>query len=178
MPSPHAARTPPRRAPPMARTPTGRRVARAPDRARRLENLTMDNLRVALATSLASDDPLEFCYATLGFYTARAAIRAKDIFVLDMTSGHSRFRGCYAAFGVTQISDQDYPTGQSDYASRMQTSDTLKRRWYSTMQGRMLRLWGYHFTIFVDVSTRRFTEEALTRTAFVCVDRHVARLSD
>ena len=163
-PSTPAARVPPRtsatrvqpRAQPRAqlvssRAEPGRRVARAPSRARRLHNLTLDTLRVALATSLASDDPLEFCYSTLGYYTRRAAVPPGDIFILDLSAGHRKFSQCYAALGIERVFQQDYPAGQSDYASRMPTSDAIKRRWYSKMQGHMLRDMGYHFTIFVDV---------------------------
>ncbi|KAL1504613.1 hypothetical protein AB1Y20_008397 [Prymnesium parvum] len=117
----------------------------------RLHNLTLETLRVALSTSLADDDPVEFCYWTMGYYTRRSLLRPSDIFILDLSSGHRKFFPCYTTFGLPNIFNQALPSGQQDYASRMPASDTLKRTWYTKMQHRLLGTLGYHFTIFVDI---------------------------
>lgn len=114
-------------------------------------NLSLETLRFAVATSLASDDAIEFCYWTLGYYIRRAGVLSRDIFICDLSSGHQKFSQCYSIFGISNIFHAEFPRGQADYASEMGASDNLKIIWYTKLQQRMFYSLGYHFSIFVDV---------------------------
>jgi hypothetical protein len=121
--------------------------AQLPSRSRRLHNVTAETLRFAVVTSVADDDSIEFCYATLGFYTRRMAVPARDIFVFDATKLRAvPFASCFSAFNVTVLAKSLHDA----YANVMQTSDTAKRGWYGILQTSLFKQ-GYHFTFFVDI---------------------------
>ena len=109
-----------------------------PFKARRLHNLTLQSLRIAMVTSLADDDPLELCYATLGFYTRRMLLPPRDVFVLDASRDlGDMFNPCYAAYNVSVL--RKALTSDSDYAVKMDSSDARKRRWYGELQSDLFK---------------------------------------